>query len=318
GRMVYYAVARDPSEELGYYQWRDREVLAQRLNLTESQFDRLVDWLERHTSPELRNFHYDYYFNNCSNRVRDALDYALSGQLRLSAEVRPADQNFRAHTRRLIQDAPLLYLGIHTGLGRMVDQPRSAWEAMFLPEVLARELRMYQSQTNEGDQEPLVLEERVLVPSSRPEPSTTAAGRWTWFVVLGLLTTALLWLSIRIRGRPWRRLCLIRIWMLITALSGCVLVFLWLGTEHRAAWQNENLLLLNPLLLLMMTFRPSRAATMAAGLVGLGLVMSLGLKLLPGAQWNYDLLLWLWPAQTSVVWIWWRAVRRAPHLAPEG
>jgi hypothetical protein len=33
-------------------------------------------------------------------------------------------------------------------------------------------------------------------------------------------------------------------------LLGTLMLFLWLGTEHHAAWANENLLLLSPLALL--------------------------------------------------------------------
>ena len=35
------------------------------------------------------------------------------------------------------------------------------------------------------------------------------------------------------------------------SLCGLVLIGLWLGTEHISAWHNENILLLNPLLLLL-------------------------------------------------------------------
>ena len=79
GEMVYFALARSPSEELSYYRWRDRSVRAQLLNLDTETVRRLTDWLEARVQPETRDFRYDYYFNNCSNRVRDALDFALGG-----------------------------------------------------------------------------------------------------------------------------------------------------------------------------------------------------------------------------------------------
>lgn len=40
--------------------------------------------------------------------------------------------------------------------------------------------------------------------------------------------------------------------------------------------------------------------------------LALALKFLPGAQWNYELLLWLLPAQAAVLWVWKRSCRQRP------
>ncbi|MEX2497634.1 MAG: hypothetical protein WD397_02010 [Wenzhouxiangellaceae bacterium] len=42
-----------------------------------------------------------------------------------------------------------------------------------------------------------------------------------------------------------------------------------------------------------------------------GLVAAIVLKLFPGAQWNYDLMLRLVPAQIALLWAWYREVRKA-------
>lgn len=307
GRMMYYAIARDPADELGYYQWRDREVLAQRLNLSDRQIDRLTDWLEIQVAPENRNFRYDYYFNNCSNRIRDALDYALEGGLRQQTESIPAGQNLREHTRRLIQSSPWLYLGIHTGLGRSVDQPRSVWEAMFLPEVVARQVRNVQVSTENGMQAPLVLEERVLYESSREPAPAVAQTNWLLFALFGIATAAFMLAPIALGQTSGWALLPFRLWLVLSSIAGLVLLFLWLFTEHRAAWWNENLLLLNPLLIGLWRAHGSRIEMICAGLVALGLVAALALKALPGAQWNYDLMLWWLPASLAALWVWHRA-----------
>lgn len=316
GRMMYYAVARDPADELGYYQWRDREVLAQRLNLSDDQVDRLSDWLEVQVSPENRNFRYDYYFNNCSNRIRDALDHALDGGLRSQTESVPAEQNLREHTRRLIQDSPLLYLGIHAGLGRSVDQPRSIWEAMFLPEVVARQIREVNNPLVGEAGEPMVLEERILYVSSRSEPAVMPQTSWFIFVLMGLITAALVLLPTVFLGPSAISLLPFRLWLLTSALAGAVLLFLWLFTEHQAAWRNENLLLLNPLVLGLWRARFGGLANTCAGFVAVGLLLSVLLKFFDGAQWNYDLMLWWLPAQMAVLYTWYRSgcSRTEPHM----
>ena len=42
------------------------------------------------------------------------------------------------------------------------------------------------------------------------------------------------------------------IFWLLGGLLGLLMLFLWFGTEHRFAWGNENLLLFNPLALLLL------------------------------------------------------------------
>ena len=87
----------------------------------------------------------------------------------------------------------------------------------------------------------------------------------------------------------------------VAGLGGLVLAALWLGTEHRSAWANENLLLFNPLALGLMLaapvrrWRESAVARTIAWLVFACAAFALLAKALPGfVQDNLDwILLWL-------------------------
>ncbi len=313
GEMIYFALARSPEEELTYYRWRDRSVRAQLLNLSNEQVRRLTGWLEARIQPETREFRYDYYFYNCSNRVRDGLDHALEGALAEFARNRPAEMNFRDHTRRMLADDPLLYLGTQAGLGRPADRARSRWEEMFLPAVVAKvatEMRI----SGAGDSlEPLVLDELTLYESTRPEDPESPAFAWKLILSLLVVSLALIlapvWLARNHRG--WT-LSGARVWIMATSLGGLLLAFLWLGTDHQAAWRNENLLLLNPLALLLFRFRGGRLERGAAALMATGLMLALILKFLQGAQWNYELLVWLVPAQAALLGVWMTTAFRPP------
>lgn len=310
GEMVYYALARSPQDELSYYRWRDRSVRAQQLDLSTNAVRRLTDWLEARVQPDTREFRYDYYFNNCSNRVRDALDFALDGALSAYATDLPARLDFRQHTRRLIQDSPLLYVGIHAGLGRLADRPRTRWEEMFLPAVVADTVAEMSIAGPDGAQRPLVVADRMLYQSTRPPPPARPGATWLAFLLAGLLTAALIALpSLASQRHRFAALIGARAWIVASGLCGLLLVFLWTATAHEAAWRNENLLLLNPLNFLLWRFRGGRVERIAAGAIALSLAASLALKPLPGAQWNHDLLLWLVPAQAALLWAWFRIGR---------
>ena len=65
-------------------------------------------------------FSYDYYRDNCSTRVRDALDLALGGAIRRTLVGVPTGPTYRSHTRRLVvhQLADHL-LRLHAQMGRV-------------------------------------------------------------------------------------------------------------------------------------------------------------------------------------------------------
>lgn len=307
GDLVYYAVDRDPVEELAYYQWRDRSVRAQLLDFDDRTIRRLTDWLEQRVQPDTRNFAYDYYSNNCSTRIRDALDFALDGALREATESAPARLDLRQHTRRLIRPDPALYLGIQAALGRPVDRPRTVWEEMFLPEVVAREIAALQIDDGRGGRRSLVIDDRMLHESSRPLPANTPS--FAWGPALGLLCGAsiLLLLPFLVARRRTARLIGWRIWLAFNALAGGLLLYLWLATSHAVTAANENLLLLNPLMVLLWPARGGRLERVVAGLTLAGILAAPLLKLLPVSQWNLDLLVALVPVQLLALRVWSRA-----------
>ena len=64
------------------YRRANRSVWVQELEMPPArrlELQRFLEWNER---PENRFYHYDYYRDNCSTRVRDALDRALGGRIR--------------------------------------------------------------------------------------------------------------------------------------------------------------------------------------------------------------------------------------------
>jgi hypothetical protein len=122
------------------------------------------------------------------------------------------------------------------------------------------------------------------------------ASNWYRYLFLGLMVTALAWLSGRYMPPVWLA-GLSRAWLLISATLGMVLAGLWFLTDHAASSHNVNLLLLNPLLLLALVPRLQRFG--AALLVG-GNVLAFFLLFLPTRQYNLDVIALLGPINLAV------------------
>ena len=137
GRMLYFSAARPAQDEFTAYINENRSIRAQRLDLSVDQKEHLTRFLLNEIKPENRDYLYDYYRNNCSTRVRDALDMGLGGLLREKFEPLAGAQTWREHTRRLTVDDFWLYLGLEIVLGATIDREIDRWDELFIPSELA-------------------------------------------------------------------------------------------------------------------------------------------------------------------------------------
>ncbi len=283
GRMLYFSAAQPAREEFAAYIDENRSIRAQRLDLSPAQIGWLADYLLDEVRPENRDYLYDYYLNNCSTRVRDAIDQAIGGGLAAASKDLPASQTWRDHTRRLSSADFWLYLGLEIALGARVDRPISRWDEMFIPKVLADTLAAGAA----GAPAPLVLEDVVLFESTLPSPPPRPQAWWPRYLLVSLALAGLGWVASRWTGAaPFRALA--RAWLVTAGLGGLVLLFLWFGTDHEAAGLNLNVLVLNPLWL-WLGLRPGRgpgALPLVAGFAALALLLAF----LPPNQYTLDVL----------------------------
>jgi hypothetical protein len=243
GDMRYTMAENDVRYTLAAYQSRNRRVWAQELNLTPSEKRALVDYIRWNWQPENRQYRYDYYLDNCSTRVRDALDRVLGGRLRAHLQAIPTDQTYRSHSLRLMQTAPFLVTGVQIALGRRTDVRLSGDQASFLPVQLMTYLRDFKL---DGGSRPIVAREYVFNEAMRAPEPTNVPGLWKGLLPMGVLVAGILlglWLA---RARI-AAATLTAIVAGLIGIVGTILVLLATVTDHVASHWNENLLLFNPI-----------------------------------------------------------------------
>ncbi len=246
GDMRYQLVALPLADDLAYYREVGRGVTLQWLDLTPAQARRIADALAENARPENAHYRYDYFTDNCSTRVRDAIDSALDGGLRRQLQGRSRGNTYRSDAVRLASPAPWMWLGFDIGLGPAADRPNALWEDSFVPMRLADALRG----SRNVDGRPLVSDEITLIEHRQPpEPSEQPRLLWPWLLAGLAIAAALLAAAPRVQTRV--AAAALPFWLLCGLLGG-VMLFLWFGTAHGFAWRNHNLLLINPLCLLLL------------------------------------------------------------------
>lgn len=314
GEMWYSMGAHSTNRELAFYASLDRTMVLQDLALTAAQAATLQEFLEWNNLPTNRGYFYNYYLDNCSTRVRDAVDRALGGQLKPQFDSLPSGHTWRWETRRILGWNLPLYVVVNLALGHPVDVEMTAWQAMFLPRRLMEYLRTAHVADGAG-QVPLVTREQELNRSSHFVDPDSPKATWIPLLVTGLLAGVLLSAlgSSARRSRRARRWfgILGTAWSCLAGLLGSLLLALWFLTDHWSSRDNENVLLLTPVSLLLMVLLPLalrgragavRAAERVASVVTVLALAALVIKVLPWFhQHNLELIALILPVHAGLL-----------------
>ena len=307
GIMIYRAAAWPVADDVQEYSGEGRSITDQRLNLTPAQRASLRDFLVWNVQPGNASYRYRYFRDNCTTRVRDALNRVLGGALQRQLTAPAAHgETYRSETDRLMSGQPWLMYLLDLGLGPYADQPLTRWTGAFIPMRLMDELRDVRATNGK----PLVQSRTVLAPQRLPSPPAQAPDmRWPLLIaglILGSAFFASSWLRERYEIDRWWFAIVGSVYALLAGTAGTLMLVLWVATAHRAAWANENLWLFNPIAWLLvpplLRLRRHGATSSRYGMAIAGLMAALALfalfsKLMPAfSQHNLPWILFALPA----------------------
>ena len=249
GEMRYSMGVDDALATLDIYRKNDRTVWVQELSLSQSQIAQLRDSLWWNYQEKNRFYHYDPYRDNCSTRVRDALDKVIGGEIRRQTQDVPTGHSYRWHTRRIVRENVFAYTGLECVLGQPADRPISQWDEMFLPDYLRQSLDGVSIVDAQGNRVPLVKTQDLLYQAKRADVADAPPAWGKWYLLMGLATGGAMLALAQRRGNWPRRLLIAMIlaWAILIGGAGWILVGFATLTSHWSTHYNENLLQCSPL-----------------------------------------------------------------------
>jgi len=245
GRLTYWLSVSPLVVTVASYERENRSILAQELALTPEAKRELQARLDENARPENREYKYDYFLDNCSTRVRDAVDRATGGALRASARA-PGRLTLRDQALRMTADVPWLYVALDLVLAGVTDRPVDRWGEMYIPDELARGLRAVTVPGPAGPR-PLVASEGLMATAvGRAPPPDAPPSRVVTMLLVGLaIALVLVALGWAAPHRPPVRAAfglVVAAWGLVVGFIGCFLLYAWLFTDHVVTHRNENIL----------------------------------------------------------------------------
>ncbi len=235
--VTYYDRFRD------YYVMQNRYIHEQVLNLTLPQKQALFDFLQWNALPENQYYSYDYFYDNCATRVRDALKTVFQDDLRFDGSYIDTDYTIRDLTDLYLHEQPWGDLGIDLCLGLPMDVKATPEMYMFLPDYIEKGFNHAYISRN-GQEIPLVKETLITYTSTPEEDTSSAITPLVAFTLLLLLGIAIT--LYEIKAKKYVRAFDILLFLVI-GLVGWLLFALWTITDHSAASRNMNLLWAIPL-----------------------------------------------------------------------
>jgi len=250
GKLDYDLASGPMANFIRVYDYYERSIWEQDFDLDASQVKELYQFLENNALPENRTYQYDFFYDNCSTRIRNMLSDNLPG-FNYSNQADPKI------TFRQLLDVDLEYrdwtdFGIDLILGATCDVDANFDQTMFLPNFLSDNLEEARFNKS-GSTVKLINNHRLILDHQERGKLRDTYSLITpimLFSFLAILELLIFVFRDKFSGRALRVYDFI--WILILAISSIIMLLMWFATEHVTCEQNWNLLWANPGYVLML------------------------------------------------------------------
>ncbi|MBR9997502.1 MAG: DUF4105 domain-containing protein [Cyclobacteriaceae bacterium] len=247
GKLNYSLSRYDFARMNLVYKFLNQALFEQVLNLTYEQKRMIFEYLNTNYLPENRFYLYDFFYDNCSSRIRDVFKTALGAELVFEDDYIGEHKTFRQLLDEYIQDFfPWGDFGIDLALGMPADKTASSENYMFLPLELYRAFD-HAYVISDGDRRPFVASNQILV---NPVKIEKKGFSLTPMVLFSGILLLMIFLTLYESKFPVDLRRIDSILFLIVGFAGLIIALLWFATDHITTKNNLNLLWAFPLHLL--------------------------------------------------------------------
>jgi len=241
GQTDYLMMGQRFVSWLPEYNEEKRSVYEQVLNLSPEGKNKLFQALIENAKPENRVYRYNFFVDNCATRVRDMIERNSGGQI--SFPDNHPTESYRNLIKHYHHSLRWFDLGIDLLVGKKADEVVSSYGQMFLPDYLKDQFAKARI-TIDGKAQPLVLETKTLVEFPNSKQNSDLPWPAIIFALLLLVIAAISFRSfIQKKAIDW-----LDYWLLaLTGLTGLIIGWFTLFSEHPAMSPNYNLLWAFPL-----------------------------------------------------------------------
>lgn len=245
GRLNYMLGAYPFERFMQEYFFEKRSVWSQKVNLEPAEKYQLLELISINMLKENRTYRYDFFYDDCSTRIRDLLEKVTEGKLIYPTEDTENDPTFRQQLNEYQKPYPWLKLGIDLLMGSQGERKASFRDRMFLPLEMQRNLAAA-----------VVNRDRKMMPLLNPSetllefdpPASLTPFYLTPLFIFSLLLIVIAMISVTYRNSLIMNYIDILLFFLFAVLAIMMLFFNFF-TDHQQMKLNMNIIWFNPFVL---------------------------------------------------------------------
>ena len=226
GKLLYMVAKYDYRTAEKYYINEDRYIKEQVLDLNESEKILLYNILEQNIRPENRTYLYNYVYDNCATKIRDVLDNVYGESLSFTSE--PEKKSFRQLMDLYLEKNKWGDLGIDICLGSEIDYDVSFDEEMFLPDYLFKGI---ENAVRDGDKN--IVSKTNIINLQKEDFQSYSLSPHYIFLIFFIIS---IYLSFRQVKYGIKYFVFDSIYLMVSGIIGCLLVYLWFFTDHLSSY----------------------------------------------------------------------------------
>ena len=221
--------------------------MSQKINLNDQEIGTLFSLIADNLKPENIKYRYDFFYDDCSTRIRDLLEKAVGDKLIYPPEEPGRNkQTFRQLTGEYQKGHPWMKFGVDLIMGSPGDKKASFRDRMFLPIDLRNGLSALVIR-REGLMIPLLADPETVVESDLPARKvnffTSPVFAFSFLLILLIAVTGMF------REKKFNRILDIVIFTVLSALA-VLMIFFNFFTDHQQMKWNLNIIWLNPFIIM--------------------------------------------------------------------
>ncbi len=235
GQLDYQLGASYFDDFFDIYLRQGRSIDSQTLDLTQEEKQHVFTYLLVNNLPENRSYRYDFFYDNCANKLPYVLEDALGDSITYFEPEKFQIKTFRDLIYECLDKNSWGSFGIDLALGSVIDKPTSLEDQLFLPQYVHN---YFENAQLDGG--------RILVKKSETlleaKPSVISTTFFSPFLVISFVSLLIVLMTLFDWRRQNRFKWLDIILFLTTGSIGVIVLLLWFATDHSATAFNYNFL----------------------------------------------------------------------------
>ena len=233
GKLLYYVSTEYFADFKDLYQSTNRGITEQILKLSAQEKISLQHFLNENIKEENKYYKYDFFFDNCTTRLRDILKKQHDSNFTKKA-VMPIGNTFRLAIHEYLDKNNQYWsrLGIDVLMGLPTDGVMTAEQMQFLPDNLMKSL--------DSSKETMILSSQSLYHIS---DENTKKSFFTPNVVFAFLAIFIVLLGF-VKNKFARAFLqgFDGMFFFVTGALGIIMILMWTATDHAMCKDNFNLI----------------------------------------------------------------------------